>query len=81
MPKFRGTPMRLPRPTRNHRLDELLTMLGGTRDIAPFDVHPFAQRTGELIAKSAARHLVMPQVHPSAIERTNTPRMLRRAAR
>ena len=43
-------------PHTSARLQELLTVLGFLDDIAPSDTRAFENRTGELIARSAARH-------------------------
>jgi hypothetical protein len=43
----------MPQQTQSARLHELLTLLGCPHDIAPLDARSFAQRTGELICRSA----------------------------
>ena len=49
-------------PHTNARLQELLTELGFLDDIAPSETRAFENRTGELIARSAARHPLSPKV-------------------
>ena len=43
----------MPQQTQSARLHELLTLFGCPHDIAPLDARLFAQRTGELISRSA----------------------------
>ena len=43
----------MPQQTQSARLHELLTLFGCPHDIAPLDARSFAQRTGELISRSA----------------------------
>jgi hypothetical protein len=49
-------------PHTSARLQELLTVLGFLDDIAPSETRAFENRTGELIARSAARRPVSPKV-------------------
>src|SRR6516162_2303822 len=48
-------------PHTNARLQELLTELGFLDDIAPSETRAFENRTGELIARSAARRPLSPK--------------------
>ena len=44
----------MPQNTQTVRLDELLTVLGCPRHVAPLDARSFATRAGELISRATA---------------------------
>ena len=52
-------------PHTNARLQELLTVLGFLDDIAPSETRAFENRTGELIARSAARRPPSRKTYPT----------------
>ena len=65
-------------PTNQIRgLEELLTVLGCPRVIAPLEMLSFARRTGELIAQSTKRRPLSPRPRRLEIQRTYATRMLR----
>jgi hypothetical protein len=68
----------MPQEMQSARLHELLTLLGCPHDIAPLDARSFAQRTGELIARSANDGRPMLMAFHSRPEPRHAPRSLRR---
>ena len=68
----------MPQQTQSARLHELLTLFGCPHDIAPLDARSFAQRTGELISRSANDGRPMLVAFHSQTEPRHATRSLRR---
>jgi hypothetical protein len=68
----------MPQQTQSARLHELLTLFGCRHDIAPLDARSFAQRTGELISRSANARRPMRVPSHSQTEPRNATRSLQR---
>jgi hypothetical protein len=54
MPCLTGVSVMSEPPKPPRRLPELLALLGGLDEIAPTDIHRFARKVGEIIARARA---------------------------